>query len=182
MVDEWDAATEAAVTVEACDEADVPARSPVVEVEAAGSTDKSPRERAISIAPSTSCGMTRDEPTRTSSMVPATLPPANPRMRLCRCRTPRESCATRHTRSTSLAQVARLRTSDEAMCATWQLTLLHMCLCVAERFAHGSGILAVEPEPSEVFLPPVNDSIRLVSMHVVCVPSDPAVEHRSGRA
>ena len=50
-------------------------------------------------------------------MVPATLPPANPRMRLCRCRTPRESCATRHTRSTSLAQVARLRTSDEAMCA-----------------------------------------------------------------
>ena len=47
---------------------------------------------------------------------------------------------------------------------------------------HGSGILAVEPEPSEVFLPPVNDSIRLVSMHVVCVPSDPAVEHRCGRA
>ena len=64
----------------------------------------------------------------------------------------------------------------------WQLTLLHMCLCVAERFAHGSGILAVEPEPSEVFLPPVNDSIRRVSMHVVCVPSDPAVEHRCGRA
>ena len=46
--------------------------------------------------------------------------------RLCRCRTPRESCATRHTRSTSLAQVARLRTSDEAVCATSQHAATHV--------------------------------------------------------
>ena len=46
MVDEWDAATEAAVTVEACEEAEAPASSPDVEVEAAGSADKSPRERS----------------------------------------------------------------------------------------------------------------------------------------